>query len=460
MAGGNVSAVPAPKGLELGFVDKGGAPIEEARYGLFDHAFGGTQLLDGPGDQGFISRDSRSFRLRVKTPLGGGKKQLKATWRTLWPMKPEEQAEADAGGPLDGKMIHQSELTLTLTKERGVYLSEPVMLVAGKLDLVPANVGWKDAVASEGQPDYRLLLAHLQGRVQLEHAWGKGKVVRRSIPVWRRVRTLWVQNLVCEPEEADKGKTEVFFDPRAGDDKEYFCIAMRSMQQIYACQGLYVNTWQPAGPGVHTVEDGGTAYSFKFAPVPPRKVAPIPQDPPAFPRAEEHKYDTDPLNIVEWDRNVRYPRAYPAWSPNAVRVFFGRQVVDTSAHGIATGDDAKYSREKLAERASLEPSRRSVFVLHQKGLADTSSDTMTAGGRKYGGGPQTTAHEVGHVLMPKGPESGGASAHASDVVHVMVAGATTGALARILAVNGTRRIFDESDYSWAEKLQKWPGLEG
>lgn len=460
MAGGNVTAVPAPKGLELGFVDKAGSPIEEARYGLFDHAFGGTDLMDGPGDDGFVSKDSRSFRLRVKTPLGGGKKTLKATWRTLWPMKPDELAEADAGGPLDGKMIHQSELTLTRSKdEKGVYLSEPVMLVASKVDLVSCNVGWKDALASDGQAEYRLLLAHLQGRVQLEHAWGKGKLVRRSIPVWKKLRTLWVQNLVCEPEEGDK-KPDRYFDPRAGDDKEYFCIAMRQMQHVYAAHGVYANTWQPAGPGVHVVQDGGTAYSFKFVPVPPSRVAPVPQDPASFKDAREHKQYVDPLNLEEWDRNVRYPRQYPAWSPNAIRVFFARQVIDRSAHGIATGDDAVYSREELALRASLVPSRRSVFVLHQKGLADHSSDAMTAGSSKYGGGPQTTAHEVGHVLMPKGPESGGRSAHANELVHVMVAGATTGALARIVAHNGTRRIFDEPDYAWAEKLQKWPGLEG
>lgn len=464
MAGGSVTAVPAPKGLELGFVDKDGNAIEEARYGLFDNCFNATTLTDGVGPGSFVSRDARSFRLRVKTPLGGGRKQLKATWRTLWPMKPEELAEADAGGPLDGKMIHQSELTLTLTKDKGVYLSEPVMLVASKIDLVPANVGWKDAVASEGEPDYRLLLAHVQGSVQLEHAWGKGKVVRRSIPVWKRLRTLWVQCLVCEPYKEDLSRPEVFFDPRSGDDKEFFCHSMRSLQQIYAVQGMYANTWQP-GPDVHTVQDGGTAYSFRFAAVPPRKTPKHPNDPEVFTKLDIHKYDCDPLNIDEWDRCVRYARAYPAWSPSAIRVFFGRQAgsQERSIFGTATGDFEKYAKEdNNISVATFIPARRSVFVMHGKGLANDPSKHFKVGGSMYGPGPYTTAHELGHVLAPKGPDTHGVAAHAEgSYVHLMVEGGTEGTLPKALAVNGLKRIFDEpGGYAWVARMQTFSGLEG
>jgi len=466
MAGGNVSAVPAPKGLELGFVDKDGKPIEEARYGLFDHAFVGTTLENKKGEEGFISKDSRSFRLRVKTPLGGGKKQLKATWRTLWPMKPEELAEADAGGPLDGKMIHQSEMTLTLTKEKGVYLSEPVMLVAGKADLVAANVGWKDADSTEGAPDYRLLLAHVQGHVQLEHTWGKGKVVRRSIPVWKKVRTLWIQNLVCERVKGDTSSPNLKFDPREGTDKEFLIHGMRQLQQIYAVQGIYANTWQP-GADVHVVQDGGTAYSFRFVAVPRAATPKVAGDPTTFQAYRDAQEPCDPVNMGEWSRCVRYAREYPAWSPNAIRIFYAWQSGgnEDSFHGTATGDNETYAKGKgTVANASLVPARRSVFIMHTKGLATDPAKSFVIGEALYGPGPYTIAHEVGHVLAPKGPDTHGADAHAAgSLVFLMVKGATDGTFPKSLEAKGTRRIFDEPvapNYKWLERMQTFPGLEG
>ena len=114
--------------------------------------------------------------------------------------------------------------------------------------------------------------------------------------------------------------------------------------------------------------------------------------------------------------------------------------------------------------ASLVPARRSVFIMHTKGLATDPAKSFVLGGALYGPGPYTIAHEVGHVLAPKGPETNGADAHAvGSLVFLMVKGATDGTLPKSLEADGTKRIFDEPvapNYGWVARIQAFPGLEG
>lgn len=418
----------------------------------------------------FPATDPGAFRFRVQHKSGRGRKKLEATWRTLW----EWDAKDDALPPEEGKaklekrVADQCKVTLTEVSP-GVYESPPLALASFPEDREVDVAGKK-----RGQLDHPLLWAHPRGWIQLEYPIGSKTVVRRSFKVLPGMRLLHVEAFVCVAADGTK-----YFDPQNDpSDREYFVESMRVAELAYAAIGIDFNTFVPMGGGV---EAGG--YAFRFAP------APKDADLPTFPGDVLHQKEVDdgffkPKRIVKelilsdgrtaglgtvWndhDRLIRYPRAYPARNPKAVRVFFTDRGPDDSALGVAVPvADASALYFGQQNSVSVEPAYRScvVFVQTHKRKDKDSEGNKVSRDRflgKFGTGPTTLAHEVGHVLGHYKVPGG----HSSDdpVQPFLMASSAGHGLAFRMFDRGLevrRRIYDQHSYPWRSVMLNEPYLE-
>ncbi|MCO5169546.1 MAG: hypothetical protein M9894_24665 [Planctomycetes bacterium] len=436
-------------------------------FAHFDQAFDhGTPDEYAKLHPAFLYGDSGAFRLRVTHKAGRGRKKVQATWRTLWPeWDPKDDALPPEEGRarLEQRVIDQAPITL-VEGPPGVYTSGPVSLVTFSEDRDITIDG-----RTKGQVDFPVQLAHPRGWVQVEFPVGK-KVVRRSFPAQGPLKVLHVEVFICVHHDGTR-----YFDPQ-GDpaDAEYWVELMRTAANAYASIGIDFNTFVPAAGGV-TV--GG--YSFRWAPAP--KDADLPTLPGDQLHDEVIKTGTWPFEKTEtrkvlilrdgrkgangwmWnehDRLVRYPRAFPATNPKAVRVFITDRGADDSALGVAVPEgDAAANYFAEQQGVNISPAFRTcvAYVQTKKNAQRDPEGRGVARDRwkgRFGVGPTTVAHEVGHVLGHfKVP--GGHSVDAPFPPFLMASSAGHGVKFRMYdrGVEARRRIYDQPSYKWRTTMQ-------
>lgn len=466
-----VTAHSGTEGVTLELVSSSGEARSCAGYLHWNAAFtGASDTAYCKLQPGFVFLDAGSFKLRVRHKSGRGRKKVVATWRTLWP---EWDPKDDALAPEEGKpkieqrLCDQSELTLQET-EPGVFESPPLGLTTFPEDRDVEIDGLK-----RGARDFPVQFAHPRGWVQLEYPVGKKTIVRKSFRVLEKLHLLHVEAFVCVAKDGTK-----YFDPQSdSDDADYFVESMRTATLAYAAIGIDLNTFVPGGDGV-TV--GG--YSFRFATTPKDKDLPhFPGDvlhdkrtPGPYPWSDEKvekvlilrdgAVEAEGTAWNEHDRLIRYPRAYPARNPKAVRVFFTDRGPDDSALGVAAPEGnaaAVYFGQQ--QGVAVEPAYRScvVYVQTHKRKA---ADTLPAVNRdrfkgKFGTGPTTMAHEIGHILGHFRVPGGHSSAEPRQPF-LMASGASGGKFRMFdRGVEVRRRIYDHAEYAWRTTMLGEPYLE-
>lgn len=473
MADPKMSALQGADGVKVELVGaSGGQPRDVPGYAHWNSAFvGGSKDAYCTLRSKFLESDLGAFRFRVTHKSGRGKKKLEATWRTLWP---EWDPKDDALPPEEGRVkleqraSDQGKLTLREVSP-GVFESDPLGLVTFPEDRDATVDGKK-----RGDLDFPLQWAHPRGYVQLEYPVGKSTVLRRSFRALEGMRLLHVEVFVCVAADGTK-----YFDPQGdADDRDYFVEQMRTATLAYASLGIDFNTFVPMGGGVDV---GG--YQFRFAP------APKDSDLPTFPGDKLHErvvkggmFESDKVvkELIlddgrkqalgtmwnEHDRLIRYPRAYPARNPKAVRVFFTDRGPDDSALGVAVspGDAAAvyFGQQKDLD---VTPAYRSCVIYvqtHKRKAADTSDVPVNRDRYKgkFGTGPTTTAHEVGHILGHyRAP--GGHSSEAPVQPFLMASSAGHDLKFRMFdrGLEVRRRIYDLNQHAWRTTMVGEPYLE-